>query len=71
MTFSPYLSAISLILAVSQGFPYTWTGMMAVVFGVIAASIRSGSIFPVFGSISTNTGRQPFHQMEWVVATKL
>ena len=49
--------------------PYTCTGMMAVVFGVIAASIRSGLMLPVAGSISTNTGLQPFYQMECVVAT--
>ena len=55
----------------SHGFPYTCTGMIAVVWGVIAASILLGSMQPVFLSISTNTGLMPFHHKAWVVATKL
>jgi hypothetical protein len=47
----------------------TWTGMMAVVFGVIAASILEGSMFKVAGSMSTNTGLMPFQRSEWAVAT--
>ena len=71
MTLRPYTSAISWMRLVLQGVPYTCTGMMAVVCGVIAASIFSGSILPVFSSTSTKTGLRPFHQMECVVATKL
>ena len=44
---------------------------MAVVRGVMAASILSGSRLQVVGSISTNTGLIPFHQRACVVATKL
>ena len=44
--------------------------MMAVVCGVIAASIFLGSILKVPGSISTNTGLMPFHSRECAVATK-
>src|SRR5690554_5176564 len=44
---------------------------MAVVFGVIAASILSGSILPNFDSMSTNTGFILFHHRLCVVATKL
>ena len=43
--------------------------MMAVVCGVIAASIRAGSRLKVTGSTSTNTGLMPFHSSEWPVAT--
>ena len=45
--------------------------VVLIVFGVIAASIFSGSILHVSGSISTNTGLIPFHHSECVVATKL
>lgn len=45
--------------------------MMAVVLGVMAASMREGSRLPVAGSMSTKTGLMPFHHREWVVATKL
>ncbi len=45
--------------------------MIAVVLGVMAASILSGSMFPVNGSTSTKTGLMPFHQRACVVATKL
>ena len=44
---------------------------MAVVAGVMAASILFGSMLNVFGSMSTNTGLMLFHHNEWVVATKL
>ena len=44
---------------------------MAVVLGVMAASIFAGSKLHVAGSISTNTGFIPFHHKECVVATKL
>ena len=44
--------------------------MMAVVCGVMAASICSGSRFSVSGSMSTNTGLMPFHSSECAVATK-
>jgi hypothetical protein len=42
---------------------------MAVVCGVIAASMRAGSMFNVFGSTSTNTGLMPFQSSECAVAT--
>ena len=43
--------------------------MIAVVCGVIAASIFAGSRLSVFGSTSTNTGFMPFHNNECEVAT--
>ena len=45
--------------------------MIAVVLGVMAASILLGSKLHVSGSMSTKTGFIPFHQSECVVATKL
>lgn len=45
--------------------------MIAVALGVMAASILLGSIQPVLGSMSTNTGLMPFHHRVCVVATKL
>ena len=42
---------------------------MAVVCGVIAASIRAGSRFRLPGSTSANTGVMPFQSSEWAVAT--
>jgi hypothetical protein len=50
------LRAISRIGSMSAGQPWMWTGMMARVRGVIAASILAGSIVYVFGSMSTKTG---------------
>ena len=43
--------------------------MIAVVLGVMAASILLGSRLQVSGSMSTKTGLIPFHQRECVVAT--
>ncbi len=43
--------------------------MMAVVCGVMAASIFAGSMFRVTGSTSTKTGLMPFHISECAVAT--
>ena len=45
--------------------------MIAVVLGVMAASILLGSRLQVSDSMSTKTGLIPFHQRECVVATKL
>ena len=42
----------------SAGWPYRCTGMIALVRGVIAASICAGSIVNDAGSMSTNTGRR-------------
>ena len=44
MTTRPCARAISRIGSMSAGWPYRWTGMMALVRGVIAASIWPGSI---------------------------
>ena len=43
--------------------------MIAVVCGVMAASILAGSRLSVTGSTSTNTGLMPFQSSEWAVAT--
>ena len=55
-----WLNSFGLIAKYRRG-AATCTGIIAVVFGVIAASILSGSMFPVAGSISTKTGLMPFH----------
>ena len=44
--------------------------MMAVVCGVMAASILAGSKLRVRGSMSANTGLMPFHSNDCAVATK-
>ena len=44
-------------------------GRIAVVCGVMAASIFAGSMLSVTGSTSTNTGLMPFHISECAVAT--
>ena len=49
------LRAISLIAFMSALRPYRWTGTIAFVFGVMAASIFAGSMLAVLGSQSTNT----------------
>ncbi|MNR41985.1 hypothetical protein D3C85_1604520 [compost metagenome] len=43
--------------------------MIAVVCGVMSASIRAGSRFNVRGSTSAKTGLMPFHSSECEVAT--
>src|SRR5471032_3098267 len=43
--------------------------MIAVVCGVIAASMRAGSMLSVTGATSTKTGLMPFHISECAVAT--
>ena len=43
----------------SAVWPYRWTGMMALVRGVIAASIFAGSMVNVRGSMSTRTAFAP------------
>ena len=45
--------------------------MIALVWGVMAPSILSGSMLQVSGSTSTNTGRAPTRQMTSAVATKV
>ena len=55
MTFCAMLQMAS----ISQGRPAKCTGRMALVRGVIFDSIRSGSIFIVWGSTSARTGVAP------------
>ena len=45
--------------------------MIALVRGVIAASIRTGSMLKVSGSISTKTGLAPVRQIDPAVAKKV
>src|SRR5947209_6161053 len=68
ITNSLCLSAIFLMAAMSAHWPYRWTGMIAFVFGVMAASIFAGSMQPVFGSESTNTAVAPAIQIASAVA---
>jgi hypothetical protein len=46
-----------MIFSISAGQPARWTGIIALVCSVIAASIRSALREPVSGSTSTKTGR--------------
>ena len=55
----------------SATWPYRLTGMIARVFGVIAASIRRGSMLQVSGSMSTKTGRAPSSAITSAVAAKV
>ena len=48
-----------------------WTGMMALVFRVIASSILDGSILSVSSSISTKRGVKPAAKTALAVATKV
>ena len=48
-----------------------WTGMMAAVRSVIAASILAGLIWKVSGSVSTNTGTAWCISTTLTVATKV
>jgi len=59
MTCRLFLLAISIISSISAICPKRWTGIMALVFGVIAFSINSGTMLNISGSVSTNTGVAP------------
>ena len=67
----PCLAAIALISSMSAVWPYSETGMIALVRGVIAASISSGSMLQVSGSTSTNTGVAPSSTIISAVATNV
>ena len=47
---------MAMIASMSAGCPAKWTGMMALVRGVIAASTAAGSRLNVCRSMSANTG---------------
>ena len=57
-----------MIGSMSHAAPYRWTGRIAFVRSVIAASIRAGSIVNVTGSMSTKTGTAPTLLMDSGVA---
>jgi hypothetical protein len=60
--------AIARIVSISADWPNKCTGMMALVRGVMARSIRWGSMLKVSGSMSTKTGRAPVRAMLPAVA---
>src|SRR5437763_9269959 len=62
---------MALISSMSAGWPYSDTGMMARVRDVIFASISSGAMLQVTGSMSTNTGVAPSRTMTSAVAMKV
>ena len=64
-------AASSAIVGISAASPIESTGMIALVRGVIAASISDVSMFNVQGSTSTKTGVAPAWRMELAVAMKL
>src|ERR1043166_886168 len=68
ITLSLCFWAIFWIATISAHCPYKWTGMMALVLGVIAASILEASIHLVMGSQSTNTALAPAIQIASAVA---
>ena len=53
------LLQISFTLTALKGFPKAWANIIAFVFGVIAASIKSAFTLWVLISTSTNTGTAP------------
>ncbi|MNR09571.1 hypothetical protein D3C85_1257780 [compost metagenome] len=71
MTVMPCLSAMALTSSMSPHCPYSETGMMALVRGVILASISETLILQVSGSTSTNTGTAPSSTMTSAVATNV
>lgn len=64
-------SAIFLIAVMSAHCPYRCTGMMALVFAVMAASIFSGSMHLLAGAQSTKTAVAPAIQIASAVAKKV
>ena len=56
---------------ISQVSPLLWTGMIALVRGVIAASMRLGSMLNVPGSMSMKTGVAPTSSMTSPTEMKL
>ncbi|CPN10178.1 Uncharacterised protein [Bordetella pertussis] len=71
MTGRPCLAATALTSSMSPHWPYSDTGMMALVRGVIFASISDTLMLQVSGSTSTNTGLAPSSAMTSAVATKV
>ena len=68
---SPWRAAIALISFMSATWPYRLTGMIALVRGVMAASINDASMLQVSGSMSTNTGTPPSSTIISAVAAKV
>ena len=64
------MAAIAYSLSISTGLPARYTGMIARVFGVIAASTLSRSMLRVTGSMSANTGVAPTSRITFAVATQ-
>src|SRR3989338_11653588 len=71
MTIRLCFSAISRISFMFAGWPKRWTGMIALVLGVIAFSNALGDIVQVSLSISANLGTAPVYEMEAHVAMKV
>ncbi len=66
----PWRLAIAATSAERAGMPSWWTSMMAPVLGVMAASIRAGSMLRSSSRISTNTGSAPQWRIALAVAMK-
>ena len=62
---------MALMASMSATWPYRPTGMMAIVRGVILASIRRASMLQVSGSMSTYTGTPPRSTIISAVAAKV
>ena len=68
ISFSPCVWAIASIASMSQGAPAKCTGRIALVRGVIARSIASGSMLSVARSTSAKTGCAPAWRIALTVA---
>ena len=71
MIFKLCFLAMATILSMSSQRPCSWTTMIALVRGVIAASILSGSIRKVSGSMSTKIGIASWCRMQVALELQL
>ena len=71
ITYKLFSSANFIILSISAVCPNRWTGIIALVFDVIALDILSTSILKVSISTSTNTGFNPSNAMTSTLEAKV
>ncbi len=71
MNTRPHFRAIPRISSRRAGCPNASTARIALVFGVMACSMRPASMFAVSDSMSTNTGFARSYRMQLLDAMKL
>ncbi len=71
ITFRSCFFAISMMPSISHACPYTCTGMIALVLGLIAFSISSGEMVQLSRSTSTSTGVALASNTALMVAAKV